>query len=76
MLIAVIAYLAVVSAMVVTAIATANPWAIVGALLFFGSDAAIGWHRFVGPFKQRDLFVIVTYHLGQIGLVLSLTIPL
>ncbi len=76
MVVPVIAYLGVVSAMVVTAIATANPWAIVGALLFFGSDAAIGWYRFVGPFKHRDLFVIVTYHLGQIGLVLSLTIPL
>ena len=75
MVVPVIAYLGVVSAMVVAAVATGNPWAIGGALLFFGSDAGIGWHRFVAPFKHRDAFVIVTYHLGQIGLVLSLTIP-
>jgi len=76
MTVPVIAYLGVVSAMVVAAIATTNPWAIVGSLLFFGSDAAIGWYRFVAPFKHRDMFVIVTYHLGQVGLVLSLCIPL
>lgn len=44
----------------------------VGASLFFASDSMIGWRRFVRAFPGGDVLVIVTYHLGQIGLVLSL----
>lgn len=71
---AVAIYMTVISAMVVTAIGTANPWAIAGSLLFFFSDACIGWDRFVKPLPARSLLVMVTYHVGQIGLVLSLTV--
>ncbi|MHB1139186.1 MAG: lysoplasmalogenase [Microthrixaceae bacterium] len=70
----IVAYLVVISFMVVVAIGTGNPWAIVGALLFYVSDGLIGWSRFVRPVPHRDLLVMSTYHLGQIGLVLSLTL--
>ncbi|MFN8102881.1 MAG: lysoplasmalogenase [Acidimicrobiia bacterium] len=43
-----------------------------GATLFFASDSMIGIRRFVGDFRGGGLAIIVTYHLGQIGLVLSL----
>ena len=46
--------------------------AIAGALLFYLSDACIGWSRFVGDFPQSRMAIITTYHLGQIGLVLGL----
>ncbi|MGH9212282.1 MAG: lysoplasmalogenase [Acidimicrobiales bacterium] len=68
----VVAYVAVISTMVVAAIATGRPWAIVGAALFYASDALIGWDRFVRQQGWHALAVIMTYHLGQIGLVLSL----
>jgi uncharacterized membrane protein YhhN len=66
------AYMAVIGVMVVTAVGTRNPAAIVGALLFWFSDACIGWSRFVDDFHGAKLWIITTYHLGQIGLVLSL----
>lgn len=68
----VVAYIAVISAMVVSALATGRPVAIAGALLFYASDACIGWSRFVHPFKGHRLAIMTTYHLGQAGLVLSL----
>jgi uncharacterized membrane protein YhhN len=40
-----------------------------GALLFFISDTLIAWDRFVQPLTNRDLKVMVSYHLGQIGLI-------
>lgn len=70
----IVAYMAIISFMVVAAIATANPFAIVGALLFYVSDGLIGWNRFVKPLPHRSLLVMSTYHLGQIGLVLSLVL--
>ena len=32
----------------------------------------IGWTRFVGEARGRRVLIMVTYHLGQIGLVLGL----
>ena len=66
------AYIAVISLMVVCAIGTRNPFAIAGALLFYSSDALIAWNRFVRRHGWGDVVVMITYHLGQIGLVLSL----
>jgi len=66
------AYIGVISLMVVCAMGTGNPFAIGGALLFYSSDALIAWNRFVRRHRWGDLVVMVTYHLGQIGLVLSL----
>ena len=65
----VIAYLVVISAMVVSAFGTAGLWAIVGASLFYASDATLAWNRFLEQRRFGPLAVMVTYHLGQIGLV-------
>ena len=70
------AYVVVIASMVACATGWGNPWAVVGAWLFFVSDALIGETRFVHPTwsatRWGPLAVIVTYHLGQAGLVLSL----
>lgn len=66
------AYIGVISAMVAAAIGTTVPAAVVGALLFYASDACIGWSRFVRPFPGSRLWIMTTYHLGQVGLVLAL----
>ena len=65
----VIAYLAVISAMVISACGTGDPRAIVGATLFYASDATLAWNRFLEPRRWGPLAVMVTYHLGQVGLV-------
>lgn len=65
-------YIAVISAMVVSALASGDPRAAVGAVLFAGSDSMIAWNRFVRPFGGARVAIMVTYHLGQAGLVLSL----
>ena len=65
----VIAYLVVISAMVVSAFGTAAPWAIAGAGLFYASDATLAWNRFLEKRRFGPVAVMVTYHLGQAGLV-------
>jgi uncharacterized membrane protein YhhN len=45
---------------------------IVGASLFFASDAMLAWDRFVAPSFWLHLLVIVTYHLGQMALAASI----
>jgi len=47
---------------------------IVGASLFFGSDAMLAWDRFVTPSPSARLRVIVTYHLGQVALAASIAL--
>ncbi len=68
----VIAYMAAISTMVIFAFGTGGLFAIAGAVLFFVSDAVLGWTRFVDQFDRSRQVVIVTYHLGQVGLVLAL----
>lgn len=68
----VVAYMVVISLMLASAIATRNPWAAVGAALFVWSDSMIAWDRFVRPFRWAPVAIMVTYHLGQAGLVVSL----
>jgi uncharacterized membrane protein YhhN len=68
----VLAYITVISLMVVTAWGSWRPWAIAGAMAFYSSDATLAWNRFVRPLRHGHLAVMVTYHLGQIGLVLGL----
>jgi uncharacterized membrane protein YhhN len=70
--IAVVAYMVVISAMLATALATGNVVAAVGAVLFVASDSMIAWDRFVQKFAWAPLAIMVTYHLGQAGLVASL----
>jgi uncharacterized membrane protein YhhN len=66
------AYIAVISFMVASAFGTANVFAIIGAALFYASDALIAWNRFVHEQPWGRVAIMVTYHLGQVGLVLSL----
>jgi uncharacterized membrane protein YhhN len=66
------AYMVVIGAMLATALAVANPLAGVGAALFVTSDSMIAWDRFVGKLAGASVLIMVTYHLGQAGLVLSL----
>ncbi|MDQ1385810.1 MAG: hypothetical protein QOG65_3189 [Actinomycetota bacterium] len=70
--IAVVAYMVVISAMLATALATLNTLAAVGAVLFVASDSMIAWDRFVRKFAWAPVAIMVTYHLGQVGLVASL----
>jgi uncharacterized membrane protein YhhN len=68
----VLVYLLAISSMVTLAGATGKPAAITGAILFYVSDGLIAWNRFVRPSDWTRLPVIVTYHLGQAALILSL----
>jgi uncharacterized membrane protein YhhN len=68
----VVVYMVAITAMVASALATGRPLAIGGAALFYGSDATIAWNRFVKPLSWAPVFIMVTYHLGQAGLVVSL----
>jgi uncharacterized membrane protein YhhN len=62
----------VIGAMLATALAVGNPVAAVGAALFVASDSMIAWDRFVTKVPNGAVLIMVTYHLGQAGLVLSL----
>lgn len=69
----VVAYLIVISTMVVAAFGTGAWWAIAGASLFFISDSVLAWDRFVEPLEFGPVAVMVTYHLAQVSLVVWLT---
>lgn len=66
------AYMGVISIMVASAVGTGNALAVVGASLFFCSDAMIAWARFVRAHDWHRVAIMVTYHLAQTGLALSL----
>jgi uncharacterized membrane protein YhhN len=68
----VIAYVVVIGAMVCSAVASGNAVAAAGALLFMASDALIGETRFVKPQVWGGLAIMVTYHVGQALLTVSL----
>ena len=66
-----VAYMVVITAMVLAASATGSNWAYVGAILFFASDTMIGQSRFVQPFRHDRLAIMITYHVGQVFLVIG-----
>lgn len=68
----VVAYMFVISAMVASAIGVGRWVGIVGASLFYVSDALIAWDRFRQKIPHGRVAIMVTYHLAQVGLVLSL----
>jgi uncharacterized membrane protein YhhN len=68
----VVAYIAVIAAMVVAALASGHALAAAGGLLFLVSDTMIGWRRFVRAQPWMPVAIMVTYHTGQWGLVWSL----
>lgn len=70
---AVAVYALAISAMATTAFASRLPIAVAPAILFLGSDALIAFRRFVSPMPWMPVTIMVTYHLAQVGLVLSLT---
>ena len=72
-------YLLAICAMALAATRTGLPLAILGAWLFVASDSMLGWGRFRAPAAGSSrgaatlrVAVIVTYHLGQVLLVVSL----
>jgi uncharacterized membrane protein YhhN len=67
-----VAYMAVIAAMVTCALASGGVLAGGGAVLFMASDALIAETRFVGSWRWAPVVIMVTYHLGQTGLTLSL----
>jgi len=69
---AVTAYLLAISVMFCAAMATGSTWAILGAALFVASDSVLGWRQFVADARWMPVTIMITYHLGQAGLVASL----
>jgi len=69
---AVVGYMAIIGLMVGSAFASGRFTAVVGALLFLASDSIIAWNRFVQPLTWAQPTIMITYHLGQLGLVLAL----
>lgn len=67
----VLAYLSVISVMVIVAFGTGDPWAMVGAALFAGSDTLIAWDRFVRSQTWIPVAIVVSYHVAQVLLVVS-----
>lgn len=68
----VVAYMSVISAMVASALGTGHVAGVLGAVSFYVSDALIAWNRFLRETAHGRIAIIVTYHLAQVGLVLSL----
>jgi uncharacterized membrane protein YhhN len=42
-----------------------------GAVLFYLSDAFLAWNKFVEPIRRGSLIVIITYHLGQMLIIVG-----
>lgn len=72
LVIPVIAYVVVISAMAVAAIGSGNPVAILGAVVFMISDSLIAESRFVKARSWHPVGIMVTYHFALTGLVLGL----
>jgi len=74
---ATIAYAAVISAMVISASATVGgpllmaPYAAVGAVLFYISDASLALNRFRKPLPHSALLAMGVYWLGQLGIAIA-----
>jgi uncharacterized membrane protein YhhN len=50
--------------------------AAMGAALFYISDSFLAWDRFVVPIKNGRLLNMITYHLGQIALIVGVALQL
>jgi uncharacterized membrane protein YhhN len=62
----VVAYVGVIVAMVVGALATGRPVLVAGALLFFASDLSVAQDRFVQPAFANKLWGLPAYYAGQL----------
>jgi uncharacterized membrane protein YhhN len=65
-------YAAALGAMTVLGFGTAAIATAFGALLFLTSDITLAWGRFVQPLRRGPVLVAVTYHLGQLLIVVGL----
>jgi alkenylglycerophosphocholine hydrolase len=79
----VLAYVAAISLMLISALLTlirsewdpGAAWLLSsGAILFFVSDALLGWNKFVRQLRYGNIQVIITYHLGQALIVLGVAV--
>ena len=70
--VAVTVYMLVLVMMLVVAWWSGVAMAMAGALFFVASDAMIGWSRFVNAFRHHHVAIMVTYHVAQALLVVSL----
>lgn len=68
---AVAAYMLVIAAMTVTAWGTGRPLVALGAVVFVVSDTVLALDRFVRPRPGSRVLVMVTYHVGQVLMVLG-----
>ena len=68
----VVAYMVVISAMTVGSIAGGSAVAIAGAVVFMASDSLIAESRFVREQRWHGVGIMVTYHAALAGLVLGL----
>ncbi len=66
---AIAVYMAVIAMMVASAFASGSVLASIGAVLFLVSDCLLAWDRFVARLAWARPVIIMTYHLGQLGLV-------
>jgi len=67
--VAVVVYMLALSTTAVSAASAGVLVAALGGAAFFVSDALLGWGRFVGPTPGGRKIVMISYHLGQVGLV-------
>lgn len=70
-----VAYALGLSTMVVAAGATGPSLAFAGAVTFLSSDGVLAWNRWVRPQRWAPVAVMVTYHVAQAALLLSLVVP-
>jgi len=73
MTIPVIAYVVVITTMVIAALASGRPRLATGALLFFASDLAVARQRFVGRSLANKLLGLPAYYAGQLLIAWSIT---
>jgi uncharacterized membrane protein YhhN len=66
------AYMFTIALMAASALASGLWVAALGAILFVTSDSILGWNRFVRSLPWARPAIMVTYHLGQLGLVYAL----
>jgi uncharacterized membrane protein YhhN len=65
-------YATLLAATSVLGVGTASLATATGAVLFLGSDTTLAWQRFVRPVGGGPVLVMISYHLGQLLIVLGL----
>lgn len=68
----VIAYMAVISAMVVVGFADATTWVVAGAVFFFASDGILATNKFARRVPGARFAIMSTYHAAQFCFVVAL----